>query len=74
MLLEKSEAFHHPRVEARDGVARDFPHDVKPIPKPGQLAASRRRKDCHLAIFALITELLGYGFDRMESVARESVV
>ena len=74
MLVEKAEAFHHPRVEARAGVARDFPHDVKPIPKPGQLAASRRWKDCDLAIFALITELLGYGFDRMESVASESVV
>jgi len=74
MLFEKGQAFHHPRVEARAGVARDFAHDVEPIPKPGQFAASRRRKDCDLAIFALVTELLGYGFDRMESVASESVV
>jgi hypothetical protein len=74
MLVEKGEAFHHPRVEPRAGVARDFPHYVKPVPKPGQLAASRRWKDRDLAIFALISELLGYGFDRMESVASESVV
>jgi hypothetical protein len=74
MLLEKGEAFHHPRVEAGAGVARDFPYDVKPISKPGQFAASRRWKDCDLAIFALITELLAYGFDRMESEASESVV
>ncbi len=74
MPVEKGQAFHHPRVEARTGVARDFAHDVEPIPKPGQLAASRRRKDRDLAIFALVTELLGYGFDRMESVASESVV
>ncbi len=55
-------------------MARHLAYDMEPVPKPGQLAARRRGEDCDLAILALVAELLGYGFDRIESVASESVV
>ena len=35
----------------------DLADDVKPVLEPGELAASRRRKDGDLAIFALIAVL-----------------
>ena len=74
MLVEKGQAVHHPGVEAPARVAGHLAYDVEPVPKPGQFAARRRGEDCDLAILALVTELLGYGFDRIESVASESVV
>lgn len=55
-------------------MARDLAYDVETVAKPGELAARRRGEDRDLAILALVAELLGYGFDRIESVASESVV
>ena len=53
-------------------MARDLIYDVKPVFEPLKFAAGRRRKDCNLAIFALVA-VLRYCF-AMESEMRLSEV
>ena len=55
-------------------MARNLTHDVEPVPEPGKLATRRRGEDRDLAIFALVTELLGYGLVAIESDTSASVV
>ena len=57
MLVQEAEAFHHPGVEAIARMTRNLAHNVKPLFEPLKFAASRRREDRDLAIFALVAVL-----------------
>jgi hypothetical protein len=72
MLVEKRQAFHHPRVEPVARVACNLAHDVEPVLEPCELGTRADREDRDLAILTLITEL-SYWLPT-ESVTRLRVV
>jgi hypothetical protein len=57
MVVEKSQALHHPRIEPAARMPGNLAYYVEPILEPAQLGAGRGGKDRGLAILALITEL-----------------
>jgi hypothetical protein len=57
VLVQKTQTFHHPRIQAVARVSRDLTHDVQPIFEPRKLGARANREDRDLAILALVTEL-----------------
>jgi len=57
MFLQKTESFHHPRVEAAPRVFRNLANHVQPILQPTQFATRRRGKDRRLAILAPVSVL-----------------
>jgi hypothetical protein len=57
MVVEKSQALHHPRIEPAARMPGNLAYYVEPILEPAQFAAGCGGKDRGLAILTLITEL-----------------
>ena len=55
VFVEKRQPIHHPRVQPIGRVTRDLTGHVKAVLEPLELATSRHREDCALAILAPIS-------------------